>query len=106
MQQSIAMTSLAVTTKQFSGFDMQVASLHTVSYEWVMLSGTCMKSCKYVMQGKGAKGVKKFVDQKGLIQVSDPAEIEAIVDAVLAANQKQLEQYKAGKTKLQGHFVG
>ncbi len=50
--------------------------------------------------------MKKYVDQKGLIQVSDPAEIEAIVDAVIAANQKQLEQYRAGKTKLQGHFVG
>ena len=58
------------------------------------------------MQGKGSKGVKKFVDNKGLIQVSDPAQIEAIVDTVLAANQKQLEQYRAGKTKLQGHFVG
>ena len=59
-----------------------------------------------LMQGKASKGVKKFVDQKGLIQVSDPAQIEAIVDAVIAANQKQLEQYRAGKTKLQGHFVG
>ena len=62
--------------------------------------------CPYAMQGKASKGVKKFVDQKGLIQVSDPAQIEAIVDAVIAANQKQLEQYRAGKTKLQGHFVG
>ena len=58
------------------------------------------------MQGKGSKGVKKFVDQQGLIQVSDPAQIEAIIDTVLAANQKQLEQFRAGKTKLQGHFVG
>ena len=58
------------------------------------------------MQGKGSEGVKKFVDNKGLIQVSDPAQIEAIIDTVLAANQKQLEQYRAGKTKLQGHFVG
>ena len=61
---------------------------------------------KLRLQGKASKGVKKFVDQKGLIQVSDPAQIEAIIDAVIAANQKQLEQYKAGKTKLQGHFVG
>lgn len=58
------------------------------------------------MQGKGSEGVKVFVDNKGLIQVSDPAQIGAIIDTVLAANQKQLEQYRAGKTKLQGHFVG
>ena len=58
------------------------------------------------MQGQGSEGVKKFVDSRGLIQVSDPAQIEAIIDTVLAANQKQLEQFRAGKTKLQGHFVG
>lgn len=50
--------------------------------------------------------MKSYVESKGLVQVSDPAQIEAMVDAVLAANQKQLEQYRAGKTKLQGHFVG
>ena len=50
--------------------------------------------------------MKRFVDQKGLVQLSDPAQIEAIIDAVISANQKQLEQYRAGKTKLQGHFVG
>ena len=71
-----------------------------------MSAVTCVNSCNGLVQGKGSKGVKRFVDQKGLIQMSDPAEIEAIVDAVLAANQKQLEQYRAGKTKLQGHFVG
>ena len=59
-----------------------------------------------MLQGKGAGGVKKYVESKGLVQVSDPAQIEAMIDAVLAANQKQLEQYRAGKTKLQGHFVG
>lgn len=59
-----------------------------------------------LMQGQASAGVKQFVDSKGLVQVSDPAQIEAMIDAVLAANQKQLEQYRAGKTKLQGHFVG
>lgn len=39
-------------------------------------------------------------------QIVDPAAIEALVDKVLAANPKQLEQYRAGKTKLQGFFAG
>jgi Asp-tRNA(Asn)/Glu-tRNA(Gln) amidotransferase B subunit len=39
-------------------------------------------------------------------QISDPAAIEAMVDKVLAENPKQLEQYRAGKTKLQGYFAG
>jgi aspartyl-tRNA(Asn)/glutamyl-tRNA(Gln) amidotransferase subunit B len=49
---------------------------------------------------------KALVAQKGLSQISSPAEIEAIIDQVLAANPTELEQYRAGKTKLQGFFVG
>ncbi|KAL0414183.1 UNVERIFIED_CONTAM: Glutamyl-tRNA(Gln) amidotransferase subunit B, chloroplastic/mitochondrial [Sesamum radiatum] len=39
-------------------------------------------------------------------EIVDPAEIEKIVDKVIAANPKQLEQYRGGKTKLQGFFAG
>jgi aspartyl-tRNA(Asn)/glutamyl-tRNA(Gln) amidotransferase subunit B len=39
-------------------------------------------------------------------QIADPAAIEAMVDKVIADNPKQLEQYRAGKTKLQGFFAG
>ena len=46
------------------------------------------------------------MEAKGLVQISDPGALMAIVDGVLAANQKQLEQYRGGKTKLQGYFVG
>lgn len=61
-----------------------------------------------VPQGKGAGegGVKKLVEDKGLLQISDPAALMAIVDSVLAGNATQLEQYRGGKTKLQGFFVG
>ncbi|CAL9119351.1 unnamed protein product, partial [Musa acuminata var. zebrina] len=38
--------------------------------------------------------------------IVDPAAIEALVDKVLAANPKQLQQYRGGKTKLQGFFAG
>ncbi|HEY9877038.1 MAG TPA: Asp-tRNA(Asn)/Glu-tRNA(Gln) amidotransferase subunit GatB, partial [Leptolyngbyaceae cyanobacterium] len=49
---------------------------------------------------------KALVEKKGLSQISNPAEIEAIIDKVLADNPTELEQYRAGKTKLQGFFVG
>jgi len=49
---------------------------------------------------------QKFVESKGLIQISDAGAIESAIDAVLAANPKELEQYRAGKTKLLGFFVG
>ena len=49
---------------------------------------------------------RKLVESKGLIQISDTGAIESAIDAVLAANPKELEQYRAGKTKLLGFFVG
>jgi aspartyl-tRNA(Asn)/glutamyl-tRNA(Gln) amidotransferase subunit B len=49
---------------------------------------------------------KELVERKGLIQISDTAELEALIDEVIAANPKELEQYRNGKTKLQGFFVG
>ena len=50
--------------------------------------------------------VKELVERKGLIQISDTGELEAMIDEVIAANPKELEQYRNGKTKLQGFFVG
>ncbi|MBD2081806.1 Asp-tRNA(Asn)/Glu-tRNA(Gln) amidotransferase subunit GatB [Leptolyngbya sp. FACHB-17] len=49
---------------------------------------------------------KELIEKKGLIQISDVGEIEAAIDAVLAANPNELEQYRGGKTKLLGFFVG
>ncbi|KAJ6981449.1 hypothetical protein NC653_024748 [Populus alba x Populus x berolinensis] len=39
-------------------------------------------------------------------EIVDPAHIEKMVDKVLSENPKQLEQYRAGKTKIQGFFAG
>jgi aspartyl-tRNA(Asn)/glutamyl-tRNA(Gln) amidotransferase subunit B len=53
--------------------------------------------------GKSAQAV---VDERGLAQVSDAGEIERVVDEVIAANPRQLEQFRAGKDALLGFFVG
>ena len=50
--------------------------------------------------------VKALVESKGLIQISDSGELEKIIDEAIAANPKELEQYRGGKTKLLGFFVG
>jgi aspartyl-tRNA(Asn)/glutamyl-tRNA(Gln) amidotransferase subunit B len=47
-----------------------------------------------------------LVEKKGLIQISDTGELEKIIDEVLSDHPKELEQYRAGKTKLKGFFVG
>ena len=47
-----------------------------------------------------------IVESKGLRQVTDSGEIEAMVDAVLAENQDKVAEYRSGKDKLMGFFVG
>ena len=49
---------------------------------------------------------KELVERKGLIQISDRGALEAIIEQVVQANPKELEQYRNGKTKLLGFFVG
>jgi aspartyl-tRNA(Asn)/glutamyl-tRNA(Gln) amidotransferase subunit B len=53
--------------------------------------------------GKGAAAV---IEEKGMVQVSDTGEIDQVIDEVIAANPKQLEQYRGGKETLFGFFVG
>jgi len=47
-----------------------------------------------------------IMEREGLKQISDSGALEKIVDDVLAANPKQVEQYKAGKTAVAGFLVG
>ncbi len=46
------------------------------------------------------------IEAQGLKQVTDASEIERVIERVLADNPGQLEQYRAGKEKLFGFFVG
>ncbi len=55
---------------------------------------------------KSEKDPREIVEEKGLVQITDTAELEKIVEEVLAASQKQLEQYRSGKEQLFGFFVG
>lgn len=59
-----------------------------------------------LLQGEANAGVAAFVEKEGLVQISDESAVEAMVDAVLAANPTQLQQYCSGKTKLAGFFTG
>jgi aspartyl-tRNA(Asn)/glutamyl-tRNA(Gln) amidotransferase subunit B len=69
------------------------------------ISGKIAKDLLPELLSQGGSA-KELVERKGLIQISDTGELEAIIDEVIAANPKELEQYRNGKTKLQGFFVG
>ncbi|PSB65284.1 Asp-tRNA(Asn)/Glu-tRNA(Gln) amidotransferase GatCAB subunit B [Chroococcidiopsis cubana CCALA 043] len=69
------------------------------------ISGKIAKDILPELLAQGGSA-KELVERKGLIQISDRSAIEAIVEQVIAANPKELEQYRNGKTKLLGFFVG
>lgn len=50
--------------------------------------------------------VDALIEAKGLKQMSDPGELEKIIDAVLAANAKNVEEVRAGNTKAMNALVG
>ncbi len=69
------------------------------------ISGKIAKEILPELLSKGGSA-KELVERKGLIKISNLGELEAIIDEVIAAHPKELEQYRNGKTKLQGFFVG
>ena len=69
------------------------------------ISGKIAKDVFEKMQS-GDKDPKQIVEKEGLLQQSDPKELEKIIDAVISKNQDKVSQYKSGKEKLFGYFVG
>ena len=55
---------------------------------------------------KGEGSVDDIIEKSGGGQITDNSAIEAIIDEVMANNPNQLEQYRSGKDKLFGFFVG
>ena len=54
----------------------------------------------------GDKDPQKIVEEKGLKQQSDPKAIEALIDKIINDNREKAIEYKQGKEKLFGFFVG
>ena len=70
-----------------------------------VISGRIAKDVFEIMFESG-KGATEIVTEKGLEQVSDVHELDALIDKILSDNPGQVEQFRAGKVKLIGFFVG
>ncbi|MFC1516970.1 Asp-tRNA(Asn)/Glu-tRNA(Gln) amidotransferase subunit GatB [Candidatus Margulisiibacteriota bacterium] len=55
---------------------------------------------------EGGKAPKEIVENSGMKQIADEGEIKKVIEAVIANNVKQVEQYKSGKVAVFGFFVG
>jgi aspartyl-tRNA(Asn)/glutamyl-tRNA(Gln) amidotransferase subunit B len=69
------------------------------------ISGKIAKEVFEAMWSEG-KPADAIIEAKGLRQITDASAIEGVIDAVIAANPKQLADYRSGKDKLFGFFVG
>jgi aspartyl-tRNA(Asn)/glutamyl-tRNA(Gln) amidotransferase subunit B len=66
------------------------------------------KIAKEVLEAMWASGsdADTVIEKKGLKQITDTGAIEKVIDDVIAANAKQVEQYRAGKEAVFGFLVG
>ncbi|MCK5092617.1 MAG: Asp-tRNA(Asn)/Glu-tRNA(Gln) amidotransferase subunit GatB [Gammaproteobacteria bacterium] len=82
-----------------------------------MLGGLLQRIADNTISGKIAKTIfeamwngegdaDSIIEKKGLKQITDTGAIEKIIDDILANSPSQLEEYRAGKEKLFGYFVG
>ena len=69
------------------------------------ISGKIAKEILPELLTKGGSA-KELVESKGLTQISDAGELEAIIEEIMASHPKEVEQFRNGKTKLKGFFVG
>jgi aspartyl-tRNA(Asn)/glutamyl-tRNA(Gln) amidotransferase subunit B len=70
-----------------------------------VISGKIAKTVFEEMYATG-KGPELIVEDKGLKQVTDESEIARVIDSVLEAHPNEIEEYRAGKEKLFGFFIG
>lgn len=69
------------------------------------ISGKIAKEILPELLSQGGSA-REVAERRGLLLISDPDVLAGLIDEVLAENPKELEQYRNGKTKLQGFFVG
>ncbi len=69
------------------------------------ISGKIAKEVFETMWSEG-KSADAIIEASGLKQITDSSAIGGVIDAVMAANPKQLADYRSGKDKLFGFFVG
>ena len=69
------------------------------------LSGTMAKKVFEAMWRREGDP-RSIIEKQGLSQISDSETIDALVDQILASHPAQVDQFRAGKTKLLGFFVG
>ena len=88
-----------------SPISMQGVAMSADLVESGAISGKMLKDL-YDLSFERNRDFPEIYEKEKPQQISDAAAIEKIIDDVIAANPKQLEQYRAGKKTVMGFFVG
>jgi aspartyl-tRNA(Asn)/glutamyl-tRNA(Gln) amidotransferase subunit B len=94
--------TLDITQSRVSG-DALVGLLERIKDQTI--SGKIAKEV-FASMWEGGESADAIIAAKGLQQITDSGELEALVDKVIADNPSQAEEYRGGKDKLLGFFVG
>ena len=94
---NISISESPVTAKKMSQLIDSISS--------GIISGRTAKEVFEVMKDSGGDPVE-IIEKKGLKQKSDPKELEVLIDRILDENKDKVAEYKSGKDKLFGFFVG
>lgn len=86
-----------VSAEDFSGLILRIGD--------DTISGKIAKDV-FKLMWKGEGSADDIIESKGLKQMTDTGEVEAIVDEIIASNAAQVEQFKLGNEKILGFFVG
>ena len=99
-----ALNASGKTIAEFQVTAAMLAELLTLQYDGT-ISGRLAKDVFAAVVETG-KGPAQIVEEKGLRQVTDTGAIDAAIAAVLTAQADKVAEYRAGKDKLFGFFVG
>ena len=94
--------------QQSRGFDLLMPILLKLSFSLITTNQISGKIAKDVFEEMffSKKSPNDIIKEKGLIQVTDLNEIDNLIDEIIKLNIDKVEDYKSGKTKLLGFFVG
>ncbi|NKF23857.1 Asp-tRNA(Asn)/Glu-tRNA(Gln) amidotransferase subunit GatB [Solimonas marina] len=106
-----------VITDLLGGLNKAGKSIAESPIDAIQLAGMIARIADKTISGKIAKDVFEammagegsaddIIQAKGLVQITDESAIVAVIDEIMAKNPAQLEQFRSGKDKLFGFFVG
>ena len=103
---SMRLNAQGKTIDEFPAAEKLAALIHRIVDGTLSNKGAKEALDYMVLWSANSPGVDGVIEKLGLKQMSDSAELSAIVDEVLAANAKSVEEYRAGKDKAFNMLVG